>query len=80
MSADVTQTVTVLIYSALWSADNAGYKRISDVMDRKNEVLDMLVELGISSSRINLLLANKGGLEFDSITAPAEDGVYLSLD
>jgi prepilin-type N-terminal cleavage/methylation domain-containing protein len=77
LANDPTQIVTVLIYSATWSADSNGFEQIEKFLDERNRVMVALVRLGVPASRMNILLANEGGLDFDNLPAPEKDGVYV---
>jgi len=80
MRTDTEQTIVVMIYAAAWTADDKGYDLIEALMDEQTKVMAKFVKLGISSARVSLLIANKGGLENDGVTAPAQDGIYLYLE
>jgi prepilin-type N-terminal cleavage/methylation domain-containing protein len=77
---DPTRLITVMVYSENWSADDVGYKKIESFLDDMDRVMDALVRLGVQSGRINMLLANLGGLEFTNSSIPEKDGVYVILE
>ena len=81
MRTDIEQTVVVMIYAATWTATGDGYDFIEALMKEQTEVMAKFVKLGISSARVSLLIANKGGLEYyDTTPAPAHDCIYLYLE
>ena len=80
MLADPDRTVTILIYSEVWTAGQAGYDRIDKLMNEYKSIIAKFAELGVSKQRVDLLLANKGGLIEDGTIAPTSDGVYIILN
>jgi len=77
---DPDQGVVVIIYSATWTANTGGYAKIDKLIAEYRRIMEKLVNFGIANERIHLLLANKGGLEFDGVPIPEVDGIYLYLE
>ena len=77
---DPDQGIVIIVYSAVWTASTDGYAKIDKLIDEYGRVMEKLVKLGVVNKRIHLLLANKGGLEFDGVSIPEVDGVYLYLE
>ena len=73
---DKDQTVTVMIYIAVWTHDNVDVH-----MANSKKVKAKLIKAGISTHRISYLFANEGGPRDRPVESPpVVDGVYLILD
>jgi len=73
--SDPHQTLTILVYAKTWDVE-----KVDTLLDKAAAVQAKLISHRIPVHRINLHLANEGGLKEDGTTAPASDGVYISLD
>ena len=78
MRYDPHQTVTVIVYSKTWYPSDLD--KIDEFMDKRDQVVKRLVNLGIYKHRIMTLLANESGLIGDITPTPAAEGVYIYLD
>ena len=80
MRTDHEQTIVVMIYAKTWTSDDESYGRIEALMNELGGIKAKFAKFGIPGDRVTLLLGNKGGLENDGTTTPAEDGIYLYLE